>query len=405
MLKRKNMIYLVGVLFIFMDFVYPVNSYGKDNVTLETTDTIETKLNIHFDSELDKHLDKTNFLNDIFNEDLDLNNIDFEKKTELTLGISMPKEFVIPKSEAKIYAENHFKNEIENLASLFDINPDIDDVNFQTIAKSYGLEDENFVRFAKFIDIYENYDYNNEMKDIIENIESVKYTSYKQLIEDDKLNTLVSMMPIDTTKYKPTMESNVITNAYSTRILSGYSGRRAREYAKKWAYKTNNTSYGYYAKYNNHKTPYNNDMWSGGSGNNERTWQDCANFVSQCLEAGGAKYIKKGWLNPHRNNENWYYSSSKPSHSWGGANNFQKHWANRVGIRSGSADSKVGDPISLDYDGDKVADHTVIITTVNGTGSKQMLYACHTNDQFEKKGKSLSTLFDYYENVWIYPLS
>ena len=80
MLKRKNMIYLVGVLFIFMDFVYPVNSYGKDNVTLETTDTIETKLNIHFDSELDKHLDKTNFLNDIFNEDLDLNNIDFEKK-------------------------------------------------------------------------------------------------------------------------------------------------------------------------------------------------------------------------------------------------------------------------------------------------------------------------------------
>lgn len=52
-----------------------------------------------------------------------------------------------------------------------------------------------------------------------------------------------------------------------------------------------------------------------------------------------------------------------------------------------------------------MADHTVIITTVNGTGSKQMLYACHTSDQFEKKGKSLSTLFDSYENVWIYPLS
>ena len=33
-------------------------------------------------------------------------------------------------------------------------------------------------------------------------------------------------------------------------MLSGYSGSRAREYAKEWAYKTNNTKYGYYAHYN-----------------------------------------------------------------------------------------------------------------------------------------------------------
>lgn len=243
------------------------------------------------------------------------------------------------------------------------------------------------------------------MRDIIEIIESVKYASYEQLVEDDRMNTLISMMPIDTTKYKPTIENSTRTYAYSTSALPNYSGWRAREYAKEWAFKTNNTSYRYYAIYKNHPTPDNNNMWSGGKGNDARIWNDCANFVSQCLEAGGASYIKNGFLAPHRNNENWYYSNSKPSHSWGAADNFQKHWSNRVGVRSRSGDSKVGDPISLDSGGDNVADHTVIITTVNGSESSQMLYACHTADQFEARGKSLATLFNSNENVWIYPLS
>lgn len=46
--------------------------------------------------------------------------------------------------------------------------------------------------------------------------------------------------------------------------------------------------------------PKNNNMWSGGTGNNKRTWQDCANYVSQCLAAGGAEQIESGWLLPHQ---------------------------------------------------------------------------------------------------------
>lgn len=404
MLKRI-LILCLAVVLLFMSSLYYVNAYAKEKLALETTDTIETKLNIHFDSALDKTIANVNSLHEIINEDLDQNSIYNEKSSEVTIDIRMPKEFAISKSEAKIYAENHFKNEIEKLSNLFDVNPDIDDVNFQTIAKSYALKDDNFIQFSKFIDIYENYEYNNKMKDIMANIESVKYKSYKQLAEDDKINTLISMMPIDTTRYKSTLENNVRTKTYSSISLSGYNGWEARKYAKKWAYKTNNTSYGYYANYKKHPTPDNNDMWSGGNGENERTWNDCANFVSQCLEAGGANYIKSGWLRPHTKDENWYYSNSKPSYSWGGASNFQKHWMDRVGVRSNSGDSKVGDPISLDYAGDKVADHTLIITTVNGTNSNQMLYACHTADQFEENGKSLSTLFDSCEYLWIYPLS
>lgn len=89
----------------------------------------------------------------------------------------------------------------------------------------------------------------------------------------------------------------------------------------------------------------------------------------------------------------------------GGANNFQQHWTERVGTLSSSADTQVGDPVSLDYGGDNIADHTVIITTVNGIYSNQMLYAGHTSDQFEATGKSLATLYSSCENIWIYPLS
>lgn len=148
--------------------------------------------------------------------------------------------------------------------------------------------------------------------------------------------------------------------------------------------------------------PKNNNMWSGGTGNNKRTWQDCANYVSQCLAAGGAEQIESGWLLPHQKTENWYYSDSKPSHTWGGAPNFFNHWKDRVGVRSSTNDAKKGDPFSVDYGGDNIPEHTLIITSVSGTSTSNMKYACHTSDQFEEPGKSLRTIYDSCESVWIY---
>ena len=129
MLKRI-LILCLAVVLLFMSSLYYVNAYAKEKLALETTDTIETKLNIHFDSALDKTIANVNSLHEIINEDLDQKNIYNEKSSEVTIEIRMPKEFAISKSEAKIYAENHFKNEIEKLSNLFDVNPDIDDVNF-----------------------------------------------------------------------------------------------------------------------------------------------------------------------------------------------------------------------------------------------------------------------------------
>lgn len=138
------------------------------------------------------------------------------------------------------------------------------------------------------------------MEKLITDIESKEYSNLQELFTDENFNTLLSMMPLDPNDYPATVEDTSVNNSSANMMLSGYSGSRAREYAKEWAYKTNNTKYGYYAHYNKHPSPYNNDMWSGGTENNKRTWNDCANFVSQCLKAGGANYIKNGiWL-PHQ---------------------------------------------------------------------------------------------------------
>jgi hypothetical protein len=91
MLKRI-LILCLAVVLLFMSSLYYVNAYAKEKLALETTDTIETKLNIHFDSALDKTIANVNSLHEIINEDLDQKNIYNEKSSEVTIEISMPKE-------------------------------------------------------------------------------------------------------------------------------------------------------------------------------------------------------------------------------------------------------------------------------------------------------------------------
>lgn len=313
MLKMKRLLsiaLLVGVI-VSMG----ISSFASEQQYLQTTEMLETELNVTFDLEPSENIAS---LNDALTRSVE-NFSHYEAKSSSAIfDIRMPKVFTVSKKEARDYGDNHFKYEIDKLAELFNIAADIDDIGFQTVAKGYALQDSSFTGLAKFIDIYENYDYNEKMKELITNIETTKYTSSNQLFLDENFSILLSMMPIDTTQYPATKESGVTASLSSNRSLSGYSGTDARFYAETWAYKTNNTDYGYYADYNNHPDPNNNNMWSGGTGNNKRTWNDCANFVSQCLKAGGANYIKKGLWFPHQNSGNWYYSDSKPSHSWVG---------------------------------------------------------------------------------------
>lgn len=319
-------------------------------------------------------------------------------------NIRIPKTFEVSKDEAKNIGTKLFSEKIKYLSEKYDLEENIDDSLFQTVAKKYMFNNPDYADLGRFIDIYENYDYNSKMMDLIKKLECREYKSYIDLLSDEDFVILISMMPIDTNKYLTTKEGWEIENDKGINSLQGYNGANARAYAQTWAFKTNNTNYGYYAIYNNHSAPTNNNMWSGGSGIDERTWNDCANYVSQCLYAGGATTIQSG-LFPHLNNNNWYYTNSNPSNTWGGASNFQQHWISRVGIRATTSSAMVGDPASLDPGGDYIADHTVIITSVNGNSTSQILYACHSYDQFEDSGKSFAVLYNTCQNIWIYAVA
>lgn len=400
MIRLKKI--LSTALAISMFATINTNVFASEQPYLQTTDTLGRELNVTFNVELGENID---LINDTLARSVENYNQSESQVPSVVFDIRMPKVFTVSQQEAKTYGENHFENKINALSELYDIAADIDDADFQSIAKEYALQDASYTELAEYIDIYENYEYNTEMEKLMASVETTQYATTDQLFSDENFNSLLSMMPVDENANPATIEGNVATSTFSAKSLSGYSGANARAYAKTWALKTNNSSYGYYADYFKHPAPNNNNMWSGGKGNDKRTWNDCANFVSQCLNAGGASTIKSGLILPHQDNDNWYYSNSKPSNSWGGASNFQKHWTARVGVRSSSADAKVGDPVSLDNGGDGIADHTVIITTVNGTNSNQMLYAGHTSDQFETSGKSLATLYDNYKKIWIYSVA
>lgn len=316
--------------------------------------------------------------------------------------------FSVSQAESRKYGYSKYQEVIDGLVDTAKkqgivLSGDIDDKTLQAFAKRQFLltEDPDVIDFIKFIDIYENYDYNNEMRKLAAAIETREYASTDDLLSDEDLFTLLSMMPV-TIMGTAEIGSDDGSDKNSETGLPGYDANAAVSYAYSWWNKTNNTTYGYYARYNNHPDPTNNNMWSEGTGNNHRTWADCANYVSQCLAAGGAQQIKKGLILPHTRTGNWYYSDSKPSHTWGGASNFFNHWSDRVGTRSSASQTKKGDPFSVDYGGDDIPDHTLIITSVSGTSLSNMKFACHTTDQFEATGKSLQTIYNTSEKVWIY---
>lgn len=316
--------------------------------------------------------------------------------------------FTVSQDEARKYGYQKYQKTINQLVAMaqnhgIELSANIDDLGLQAYAKDQCLStnDPEIVSFAKFIDIYENYTYNDMMRNMVANLKARSFSSSNELLCDNTLLNLLSMMPVTVNGTIEGGAENTSTTAAST-SLSGYSSTAAVNYASTWWNRTNNSDYGYYANYNNHPDPTNNEMWSGGTGNNKRTWQDCANFVSQCLSAGGAAQIKNGLILPHQKTENWYYNNSKPSHTWGGASNFFNHWKDRVGVRTNASETKKGDPVSVDYGGDNIPDHTLIITSVSGTSTSNMKYACHTADQFEQSGKSLHTVYNSSEAVWVY---
>lgn len=159
---------------------------------------------------------------------------------------------------------------------------------------------------------------------------------------------------------------------------SGYNTTNAINYAFSWTQNgvtTRNQQYSYYNGLN-----------------------DCTNFVSQVLKAGGISQIRIDTFGyDYDDAPNWYYANSfnnPPSWTWGGAHNQYRHlasYSSNVRRVYSTADLRVGDVVMWDTnpnDGIFHMGHNTVVTKIqNGT----IYLTYHSND---RENEPISTLFN-----------
>lgn len=237
----------------------------------------------------------------------------------------------------------------------------LDDPEYQMRVMMLGTAMDEFskkefkeiAKFVKFMDRYENYGKN-------EKIAKLKVKNDKgQLTTEEKIE-LEELLPVEIDKVT---EEDRPTFSTMTVFANGYDQIAARDYARKWTSNSstlrNNTQFGYYST--------KNGCYS--------CWNDCTNFVSQALMAGGMRQL--GY------DQTWYYSSSGPSYSWGGANNFYNHWKYRATVAGSYSALRTGDVVSANFDGDSDIDHTAMITYNSSDSASGKWLTQHTSDKEE----------------------
>ena len=329
-----------------------------------------------------------------------------ENNSTITGDYKQYAPFVVNGQEVRLYSEPVMTVEeaLKTYASAFEmcaekaetygISVSLDNTEFVNFAKVYAAMNENgtpdFIEeckeFAIYLDYYENIGINQQILNAVSSkTRSSDWSDIEALMPSASHSTVAA----GETLYEN--EASVMDTRATT-----YNTSAVVSYASTWWNKTNNDDYPYYAEYNDMDTSSNdyNDLDAERSGQSDpaRNWSDCADFVSQCLAAGGVPQIKSGLILPHQKTGNWYYNNDKPSHTWGGANNFYNHWKDRAGVASSSADLGVGDAVSIDLNGDGSPDHTVIIVSAGSTDSTKYL-ASHTTDRY----------MYYYSNGSLYP--
>ncbi|MFI1177446.1 amidase domain-containing protein [Streptomyces melanogenes] len=127
---------------------------------------------------------------------------------------------------------------------------------------------------------------------------------------------------------------------------------------------------------------------------------DCTNFISQAMRAGGWGQ-KDGWgFTTRKNNKYWYYGtySWTTSYSWAGAENwywFAKKHSNRTRILDDVWQLGYGDVLQADWNRDDTIDHSMIVT---GLG-RDIYLTYHTGNTHNRK---LSSILSGHRGTWWY---
>lgn len=128
----------------------------------------------------------------------------------------------------------------------------------------------------------------------------------------------------------------------NTDTRSGYDRRAAVQYAERW--------------------------WNDENPQYKSFTNNCTNFISQCLRAGGAPMSGV----PNRS-KGWWYQSNNWSYSWSVAHAFRWYLSGattglRGEERDAATDLEPGDIICYDFDGDGRWQHTTIVVAKDANG-------------------------------------
>ena len=196
-----------------------------------------------------------------------------------------------------------------------------------------------------FYDVHFKYLIKQEKRFYIEEeIENRKAIFYKQaLLKDEEC-------PIVYTESLP--EFTVDTETNLDRISYRYDRRKAVQYAERW--------------WNDYNPAY------------RKFTDDCTNYISQCLRAGGAPMRGQ----PNRS-AGWWYSGNSWSYSWSVAHALRWYLGtSKVGLRAIEVEDprqlELGDVICYDFEGDGRFNHTTIVTGKDAYGMP--LVNAHTSN-------------------------
>lgn len=145
--------------------------------------------------------------------------------------------------------------------------------------------------------------------------------------------------------------------------LMRYAASKAVAYAKKWALSTNKS----YPRFSN----------------------DCTNFVSQAVLAGGWK-MAGGSCGDRKSNSAWWYGDwecwypgVRASYTWAGAQNFFNFvkGSGRGTAAANVSDLDLGDVLQMQFDGDSSIHHTMIVTDKK---DGNLFLSYHTSDHLDE---------------------
>lgn len=132
--------------------------------------------------------------------------------------------------------------------------------------------------------------------------------------------------------------------------------------------------------YNRHQAvAYAHAYWNSYNPDFKKFADDCTNYISQCLFAGGlpldvSNSRSKGW---------WYRGDGKRaiwSYSWAVAHSLERYLRQRKGVTvvPRATDLRLGDVICYDWEGDGRWNHNTIVTGFDENG--EPLVNAHTHN-------------------------